>query len=226
MKPSLVVKFVTVRTLLAVAAVYSWHLSQLDVNNAFLHGELNEEVYMVPPPGFGNKGEVCKLTKSLYGLKQASRQWFARLSSTLLDHGFLQFKSDYSVFTKGSKGSILILLVYVDDILITSNNVEAVNTFKVFLDDKFKLKDLGTLKYFLGLEVARTEKGINLCQKKFTLELLSDTGLLASKPANVPMDQSAKFRSSMGEDVPNPSLYRRIIGKLLYLTLTRPNIYY
>ena len=169
---------------------------------------------------------MCKLTKSLYGLKQASGQWFAKLSSTLLDHGFLQSKSDYSVFTKVSKGSILILLVCMDDILIAGNNVEVVNAFKVFLDDKFKLKNLGTLKYFLGLEVARTEKGISLCQRKFTLELLFDIGLLASKPANVPMDQSTKFRSSMGEDVPDPSLYRRIIGKLLYLTLTRPDICY
>ena len=223
---SLMVKFVTVRTLLAVAVVYGWHISQLDVNNAFLHGDLNEKVYMVPSPRFGSKGEVCKLTKSLCGLKQASRQWFAKLAFTFLDHGFLQSKLDYSIFTKVSKGSILILLVYVDDILIASNNVEAVNTFKVFLDDKFKLKDLGTLKYFLGLEVARTEKGISLCQRKFTLELLSDPGLLASKPANVPMDQSAKFRSSMGDDGPDPSLYRRIIGKLLYLTLTRLDIYY
>ena len=113
-----------------------------------------------------------------------------------------------------------------DDILIASNNVEVVNTFKVFLDDKFKLKDLGTLKYFLGLEVARTEKGISLCQRKFILELLSDTGLLASKPTNVSMDQLAKFRSSIGEDVPDPSLYRKIIGKLLYLTQTRPDICY
>ena len=91
--------------------------------------------------------------------------------------------------------------MYVDDILIASNDVDAVNTLKLFLDNKFKLKDLGTLKYFLGLEVGRTEKGISLCQRKLTLELLSDTGLLASKPANVPMEQSAKFSSSMGEDV-------------------------
>ena len=179
---------------------------------------------MVLPPGFDNKGEVCKLTKSLYGLKQASRQWFAKLLSTLLDHGFIQSKSDYSVFTKINKGSILILLVYVDCIVIASNNVEAVNTFKVFLDAKFKLKDLGTLKYFLVLEVARIGKGISLCQRKFVLELLSDTGLLACKLANVPMDQSAKFRSSMGEATPNPPLYRIIIGKLLYLTLTKPDI--
>ena len=122
---------------------------------------------MVPPPGFVSKREVCKLTKSLYGLKQASKQWFAKLSSTIIEHGFIQSKSDYSVFTRVMKGSIIILLVYVDDILIASNNVDAVNEFKLFLDNKFKLKDLGTLKYFFGLEVARTVDGLSLCQRKF-----------------------------------------------------------
>ena len=158
------------------------------------------------PPG--------NLTKSLYGLKQASRQWFAKLFSTIIDHGFVQSKSNYSVFTQVKKVSIIILLVYVDDILIASNNVDAVNAFKQFLDNKFKLKDLGTLKFFLGLEVARTAKGISLCQRKFTLELLSDTGILACKPSNVPMEQSVKLSSSSGDGVPDPSLYRRLIGKL------------
>ena len=123
------VKFVIVRTLLALAVVYGWHLSKLDINNAFLHGDLDEEVYMVPPPRFGSKGELCKLAKSLYGLKQASRQWFAKLFASIIADGFIQSKSDYFVFTKVHKGSIIILLMYVDDILIASNNVNAINTF-------------------------------------------------------------------------------------------------
>jgi len=173
---------------------------------------------MVPPPRFGSKGEVCRLIKSLYGLKQASRQWFAKLSSTIVDHGFVQSKSDYSIFTRVYGGSIIIILVYVDDILIASNDVDVANSFKQFLDNKFKLKDMGTLKYFLDLKVARIAKGLSLCQRKYTLELLADTGLLASKLASIPMEQSIKFSSTIGDPVLDPSLYRRFIGKLLYLT--------
>ena len=140
-----------------------------------------------------------------------------------MDHGFVQSKSDYSVFTRVRGGSIIIILVYVDDILIPSNDVDAVNSFKQFLDNKFKLKDLGTLKYFLGLEVARIAKGLFLCQRKYTLDL-ANTGLLASKPTSIPMEQSEKFSSFSGDPVSDPSQYRRLIGKLLYLTLTRPDI--
>ena len=121
---------------------------------------------------------------------------------------------------------MIIILVYVDDILIASNDVDVVNVFKQFLDSKFKLKDLGTLKYFLGLEVARTSNGISLCQRKYTLDLLSDAGMLTCKPTSIPMDQSTKFSSSVGDAVPDASLYRRLIGRLLYLTLTRLVICY
>ena len=192
----LVVKFVIVRTLLTFVAINNWHLAQLDVNNVFLHGELDEEIYMVSPPSLGSKGEckqVCKLTKSLYWVKQASRQWFAKLSSTIIQQGFIQSKFDYYVLTKVEKFSIIILLVYMDDILIASINVTVVDDFKKFLDNKFQLKDLGILQYFLGLDVARNTKGISLCQRKYTLKVLSDVGFLASKLAHTPMEQFAKF---------------------------------
>uniref|UniRef100_A0A2N9GA05 Integrase catalytic domain-containing protein n=1 Tax=Fagus sylvatica TaxID=28930 RepID=A0A2N9GA05_FAGSY len=218
------------RTLLAIASVKNWSLIQLDVNNAFLHGDLAEEVYMALPPGFPSKGEntnlVCKLNKSLYGLKQASRQWFAKFSSTILKQGFVQSKSDYSLFTRVQGTVFMALLVYVDDILIASNDMPSVHALKESLHAEFKLKDLGPLKYFLGLEVARSTKGISLCQRKYALDILSDSGLLASKPVATPMEQNLKMSQSTGDLLDDPSIYRRLVGRLLYLTVTRPDISY
>jgi hypothetical protein len=180
------------------------------------------------PQGYIVKGEnkVCKLTKSLYGVKQASRQWFAKFSSTLINHGFLQSKSDYSLFTR-SQGTIFIaLLVYVDDIVQASNDADVITQLISFLNNQFKLKDLGDLKFFLGLEVARTSKGISLCQRKYTLEILEDTGLLAAKPSKFPMKSNLKLSTSNGDLHADPASYRRLVGRLLYFTITRPNISY
>jgi hypothetical protein len=129
----------------------------LDVNNAFLHGELDEEVYMELPPGFGAKGgsQVCRLTKSLYGLNQASGQWFAKFSNTLLKLGFIQSKSDYNLFTRLDGSSLIALLVYVDGIVLVGNDAKAISNFTQLLNQQFKLKDLGDLKFFLGLETTR-----------------------------------------------------------------------
>jgi hypothetical protein len=225
---SLVAKLTTVRVLLALAASHGWILHQLDVNNAFLHGELNEEVYMKLPPGYVIKGEnkVCKLTKSLYGLKQASRQWFAKFSTTLLNHGFVQSKSDYSLFTCSQGSTFLALLVYVDDIVIASNNGDAITRLIQFLNNQFKLKDLGALKFFFGLEIARSSKGISLCQRKYTLEILEDSGLLAAKPSKFPTETNLKLPRHSGDLLADPAIYRRLVGRLLYLTITRPGISY
>ena len=188
-----ITKMVSIKTLLAVAAVKGCHLSQLDVNNAFLHGDLEEEVYMILPLGFHSKGDVvCKLNKSLYGLKQASRQWFSKFSHALIQLEFHQSKEDYSLFTRRSSGTFVALLVYVDDVLIANDSMQAITDLKVLLDQQFKLKDSGDLKYFLGLEVARSKEGINQCQRKYALELLEDAGLLGYKLEKTPMDQNLK----------------------------------
>ena len=227
-----VAKLVTVKLLLAIAAVKGWHLSQLDVNNAFLHGDLNEEVYMKLPPGYNRKGEslpsnaVCLLHKSLYGLKQASRQWFSKFSTAIMGLGFSQSPSDHSLFIKNVDGLFIALLVYVDDVIIASNNQGAIADLKSELNKLFKLKDLGDVKYFLGLEIAKSSTGICVSQRKYVLDLLSDFGYLGCKAASTPMEANVKLSMDEGVDLPDVSLYRRLLGKLLYLTLTRPDISY
>jgi len=189
-----VAKLTIVRLFLALAAAKGCHLQQLDINNAFLQGSLDEEVFMSVPPGFGAKGEqkVCKLLKSLYGLKQASRQWFSKFSNTLLDHGFEQSKSDYSLFTRLQGDSYIALLVYVDNIIIAGNNVVAISQLSAYLNSQVCLKDIGKVKYFFGLEIARTDAGISVCQQKYTFDILEDSGLLAAKQVLFPMESNLK----------------------------------
>eukprot|EP00261_Vitis_vinifera_P030615 XP_019071858.1 PREDICTED: uncharacterized protein LOC100853407 [Vitis vinifera] len=228
-----VAKMVTVKVLLSLASIYNWHLTHLDVNNAFLHGDLSEEVFMHLPPGYHREGEpllpsntVCKLHKSIYGLRQASRQWFAKFSGVLISEGFQQSHSDYSLFIKTAGNDFIALLVYVDDIIVASNNKIAADNLKNSLNKSFKLKDLGNLKYFLGLEVARSAKGILINQRKYALELLSETGYLGCKPAKTPMQPNMQLSQDDGELLTDPSMYRRLIGKLIYLTITRPDLTY
>jgi len=224
-----VAKLTTMRLLLAIAATKNWYLHQLDVDNAFLHGTLDEEVYMNPPPGLQvpKPGQVCRLTKSLYGLKQASRQWFARLSSFLISAGFSQSQSDHSLFTKSKLDTFTVLLVYVDDVILAGNSLVEIDKIKASLHEAFRIKDLGSLKYFLGFEVARSTKGIHLCQRKYALDILSETGMLDCKPCQTPLMNNTKILfDKTAEPVNDPDSYRRLIGKLLYLTNSRPDICY
>ena len=172
-----VAKLTIVCVLLSLASIKGWHLHQLDVNNAFLNGDLHEEVYMKLPPGFGGKGEtrVCKLHKSLYSLKQASRQWFIKLSMALKAAGFHQSWADYSLFVRTNGSEFTALLVYVDDVILAENSLDEIAATKTFLSNRFKLKDLGQLKNFMGIEVARSKNGITICQRKYALEILEDT---------------------------------------------------
>ena len=221
-------KLTTLRCLLTVAASRNWFLHQLDVQNAFLHGELHEEVYMQPPPGLHRQGEnmVCRLNKSLYGLKQASRNWFSTFSNTIKKAGYHQSKADYSLFTKVQGTSFTTVLIYVDDILLSGNDLQEMERLKAFLFKRFRMKDLGDLKYFLGIEFSRSKKGIFMSQRKYALDILQDSGLLGARPHNFPMEQNLTLTLTDGALLKDPSRYRRLVGKLIYLTVTRPDITY
>ena len=200
----------------------------MDVHNAFLHGDLEEEVYMTLPPGFKTTtpNKVCRLQKSLYGLKHAPRQWFAKLSSKLLEYGFVRSYADYSLFNYQKGDTFMALLVYVDDLVLTGNDRELCAQFKVYLNNCFRIKDLGPLKYFLGIEVARNEKGLFLCQRKYALEIVEECGLVGAKPVEFPMETNHKLRLATGKLLCDPTQYRRLVGRLIYLTLTRLELSY
>uniref|UniRef100_A0A2N9HQD7 Integrase catalytic domain-containing protein n=1 Tax=Fagus sylvatica TaxID=28930 RepID=A0A2N9HQD7_FAGSY len=198
-----VARLSSVRTLIAVSASRHWPLFQMDVKNAFLNGELTEEVYMQLPPGFsqppGFSHKVCRLRRALYGLKQAPRAWFAKFSSTISQHGFSASSYDSALFFRRSDHGITLLLLYVDDMIITGDDVQGIQDLKRFLGQHFEMKDLGPLSYFLGLEVSSSSDGYYLTQAKYTSDLISRAGITDSKI---------------------------LVGSLVYLTVTRPDISY
>ncbi|RVW46896.1 Retrovirus-related Pol polyprotein from transposon TNT 1-94 [Vitis vinifera] len=195
-----VAKIAFVRLLLSMAAMCSWPLYQLDIKNAFLHGDLAEEVYMEQPPGFvvqGESGLVCRLRRSLYDLKQSLRAWFSRFSSVVQEFGMLRSTADHSVFYHhNSLGQCIYLVVYVDDIVITGSD-----------------QDDSSIQF-----------GVVLSQRKYALDILEETGMLDCKPVDTPMDPNVKLVPGQGEPLGDPGRYRRLVGKLNYLTITRPDI--
>jgi hypothetical protein len=222
-----VAKLNSIRIITSLAANLDWPLHQLDVKNAFLHGDLNETVYMAQPPGFESKGEyVCHLNKYIYGLKQSPSAWFDKFSKAVASHGMTRSQADHSVFFKKTKTGIVILVVYVDDIVITGSDKEGIQILINHLSSSFLTKYLGKLRYFLGIEVARSKAGISLSQRKYTLDILQDTGYLGSKPVATPMESNLKLMPDEGDFIDDPDTYRRLVGKLIYLTITRPDISY
>ena len=165
----------TVRILMSLATHYNWQLLQSDVKNAFLHGDLDEEIYMNIPLEFeGNTGnKVCKLKKALYGLKQSPRAWFGRFAKVMKDFGYKQSQGDHTLFIKHSTaGGVTALLVYVDNIIVTGNDEREKHDVKQRLAKEFEIKGQGKLKYFLGIEVAYSTQGIFISQQKYVTDLL------------------------------------------------------
>lgn len=184
----------------------------MDVKNAFLNGALKEEMYMRLPLGYEGMGfrfnthtlgqnfnfnksstKVCRLIKTLYGLKQAPREWFEKLNTVLKEVGFIQSRVDSSLFTKQENGAFTTILAYVDDLILIKNSMEGISRAKEFLCLKFKMKDMGELRYFLGIEVDRSDQGIFLSQKKYITELLKEYNLLNCRPLKLPMDTHENF---------------------------------
>ncbi|GMJ02608.1 cysteine-rich RLK (RECEPTOR-like protein kinase) 8 [Hibiscus trionum] len=220
-----VIKPTTVRTILSIVVTKKWVLRQVDVNNAFLNGDLAEEVYMTQPPGYeqGNsKRLVCKLNKAIYRLKQASRAWFETLKVYLISSGLYVSKSDSSLFVRVLNDRMVYLLVYVDDIIVTGCDCTEVQTVIDDLHKHFSLKDLGTLNFFLGIEVVYAQDCLVLNQKKYIKDLLQRSGLADAKGLPTPMVSNLHLSMVVGSLIDNATEYRSIVGALQYVVITRP----
>ncbi|XP_028102694.1 uncharacterized protein LOC114301935 [Camellia sinensis] len=217
----------TVRTLIFVAAAHQWSLFQLDVKNAFLNGHLAEEVYMRPPPGLSHpRGVVCRLCCALYGLKQSPRAWYERFHSVALQLGFRSSHHDCALFVRRTSIGLVLLLLYVDDMIITGFDSSTIEEVKHQLFQEFEMKDLGSLQYFLGIEVATSPTEYFLSQTKYIHDILSRVNLTNDKIIDTPIELHAKFSASDGIPLEDPTLYRELVGCLVYLTVTRPDISY
>ncbi|PNY18109.1 retrovirus-related Pol polyprotein from transposon TNT 1-94 [Trifolium pratense] len=222
-----VIKPITIRIILTLAVTFKWQVQQIDVNNAFLNGVLQEEVYMAQPSGFesSDKSLVCKLHKSLYGLKQAPRAWYDRLTQALLQLGFIKSKCDPSLLVHNQNGTCTYVLIYVDDILIIGSAPHLINDLINKLNMSFALKRLGQVDYFLGIEVHHLSSGaLLLNQSKYVRDLLCKAKMEDSKPIGSPMVSSCRLSKYGTDTMTDPTLYRSVVGALQYATLTRPDI--
>ncbi|GAA0184113.1 transmembrane signal receptor [Lithospermum erythrorhizon] len=212
-----VVKATTIRVVLQLAVSKNWSTRQIDVNNAFLHGLLTEQVFMKQPPGFKDDVHpqyVCKLNKAIYGLKQAPRAWFHNLSSRLA-LGFTSSSADSSLFIRIHNKYFIFILVYVDDILITGDSDSDIQQVIAQLHAEFALKDLGNIHHFLGVQVTSTAAGLHLSQSTYVSEVLQRVNMDGAKPINNP-SQLSNSSSTLADPFPDVTKFRSIVGALQY----------
>jgi hypothetical protein len=202
---------------------------QLDVKNAFLHGTLTETVYCSQPAGFVDSScpdMVCRLNKSRYDLKQAPQAWYSRFATFLLTLGFVEAKSDTSLFIYHHVDGVAYLLLYVDDIVLTTSSTQLLQRIITSLQQKFAMKDLGQLHHFLGMTAKPRQTGLLLHHFQYALDILEHAGMTDCKPCSTLVGTQAKLSATLGDPVANPTAYRSFAGALQYLTFTRSDLTY
>lgn len=220
----------TIRLVIALAAQEGWNIFQLDVKSAFLHGELSEEVYVQQPQGYEQKGEehkVYKLNKALYGLKQAPRAWYSKIEGYFAKEGFEKCHYEHTLFTKSKEGGkLLIVSLYVDDLIFTGNDKSMCEEFKKSMMLEFDMSDLGKMRYFLGIEVLQHSDGIYVCQRKYAHEVLERFGMDKSNLVKNPIVPGCRLSKDENGAKVDASLFKQVVGSLMYLTATRPDLMY
>jgi len=215
-------------SLVSLATSMGWNIHQMDVKTTFLNDTIDEEVYIEQPLGFevhDKESHVCRLKKTLYGLKQAPRAWYARMDTYLQRLGFLKSSSHPNLYIKVVKEEPVIILLYVDDPLITC--VEGlIQECKKQLVVEFDMKDLGLMHYYLGLEVWQGPCEIYLGQGKYVIKMLQRFGMMYCKPTTTPMNTNWKRLRSSDSSPVDPTRYRQLVGSLMYHMNTRPNIFF
>ena len=224
-----VARLESVRLLLVIAGHHSWEVHHMDVKSAFLNGDLKEVVYVQQPPGFidnTNPEKVLRLHKALYGLRQAPRAWNAKLDSTMLSLGFKQCASEHGMYTRGKAEQRLIVGVYVDDLIITGGDTQVLSSFKKEMCKTFKMSDLGSLSYYLGIEVQQSVDGITVCQGAYAKKIMYTIGLEEGNPSRTPMEPRLQLSKTGDTPAVDSTNYRSIVGSLRYLVNTRPDLAY
>ncbi|GKB03292.1 retrovirus-related pol polyprotein from transposon TNT 1-94 [Tanacetum coccineum] len=222
-----VARLESIRILLAYACALDFKLFQMDVKSAFLNGFINEEVYVAQPSGFidfEKPDHVYKLKKALYGLKQAPKAWYDRLKAFLIKHEYKMGMVDNTLFTKKKSSNLIIVQIYVDDIIFSSTCQDMCDDFAKIMHDEFEMSMMGELNFFLGLQIKQMEDGIFFNQSKYIKEMLKKFGLEDSKPMKTPMSSDTKLTKDEECESVDSTKYRGMIGSLLYLTASRPDI--